>query len=265
MLNKVDEIKALDRMRKDLLQKRVTENESEKIWDDFEENKQNIEQKIHNDENESVLDKTENTDSEQVYEISNFDGGLVVEKQKKLLEKIHYSALKLKKEWKLDLYEKKLIEWLAIDSNYNEFNQMLSDLYFAMWKYNKSLTLLKKIIEKDPENHSAIRQLWEIYLIKFDFETAELLIEKAIDMKPSNPKYYISLVDIYYNTDRKKEAINIMEKIVRLRPTNANYIFTLWTLYEEIWDLDSAKKYYFRVMECEPSNEKAKKKLKDLS
>ena len=36
-------------------------------------------------------------------------------------------------------------------------------------------------------------------------------------------------------------------------------------LYEEIQDNDSAKKYYFRVLEQEPNNEKAKKKIQELS
>lgn len=56
-----------------------------------------------------------------------------------------------------------------------------------------------------------------------------------------------------------------MEKIVKLRPTNSNYALTLAELYEETQDKDSAKKYYFKVLEQEPNNEKAKKKIQELS
>ena len=73
------------------------------------------------------------------------------------------------------------------------------------------------------------------------------------------------MVAILYNTERKKDAIAVMEKIVKLRPTNSNYTLTLAELYEEIEDKDNAKKYYFRVLEQEPGNEKAKKKIQDLS
>jgi hypothetical protein len=41
-------------------------------------------------------------------------------------------------------------------------------------------------------------------------------------------------------------------------------MLTLADLYSEIDDLENAQKYYFRVLEHEPSNEKAKKKLKEL-
>jgi len=72
------------------------------------------------------------------------------------------------------------------------------------------------------------------------------------------------MVEIMYNTERKKDAIATMEKIVKLRPTKANYAFTLAELYEEIQDMDNAKKYYFKVLEQEPNHEKAKKKIQTI-
>ena len=185
-------------------------------------------------------------------------------KNKKLLEKIVYEALVLRKEGKFDEYEKKLIEWLALESTDKDLNKLLADYYFSVDNHKKALSLLKKIVEIDPKDHKAIWQIGEIYLSSGDFETAELLIEKAIVINPANPKYYVSMVELYYNTDRKPEAIQKLEQVVRLRPTNPGYMLTLADLYLEVDDLDNAKKYYFRVLEHEPSNEKAKKRLKDL-
>ena len=56
-----------------------------------------------------------------------------------------------------------------------------------------------------------------------------------------------------------------MEKIIRLRPTNTNYMLTIAELYEEVKDFQNAKKYYFNVLEYEPTNEKAKRRIKELS
>lgn len=185
-------------------------------------------------------------------------------KNKKLLEKIAYEALVLRKEGRLDDYEKKLIEWLALDPDDKDLNRLLADYYFGIDNHKKALSLLKKIVEVDPRDHKAIWQIGEIYLSSGDFETAEILIEKSIGINPANPKYYISMVELYYNTDRKHDAIKQLEHVVRLRPTNAGYILTLADLYHEVDDLENAQKYYFRVLEYEPSNEKAKKKLKEL-
>jgi tetratricopeptide (TPR) repeat protein len=142
---------------------------------------------------------------------------------------------------------------------------LLADFYFSIGNHKKALSLLKRIIENDPHDHKAIWQIGEIYLITGDFETAELLIEKAIAINPSNPKYYMSIVELLYNTERKREAVDVMEKVVKLRPTVPSYLLTLADLYNELGDVDNAKKNYFRVLEYEPSNEKAKKKLKHLS
>ena len=61
------------------------------------------------------------------------------------------------------------------------------------------------------------------------------------------------------------EAISCMEKVIKLRPTNTNYLFTLAMLYEEIGDIANAKKNYYTILEFEPSNDKAKKKLRQFT
>lgn len=188
-----------------------------------------------------------------------------IKKKKKELEKIVYQALVLRKEWKFDDYEKKIIEWLAIDPDDRDLNKLLADYYFNLWNHKKALSLLKKIVEADPTDHKAIWQIGEMYLISGDFETAELLVEKAISLNQSNPKYYISMVEILYNTDRKKYAVDVMEKVIKLRPTNTVYLLTLADLCLEIQNFDLAKKNYFRVLEYEPTNEKAKAKLRSLT
>ena len=263
MNQKVNNIKALEKMKNDLLKQSAKET--------AEENNISTEEVIISaifDNNQDAVEE-EKTPEElfatNAVEIEDTNNKTIQEKQKKLLDKIMYEANALKKEWKLEDYEKKLIEWLAIEPENLDLNKQLAELYFTIWNHKKALSLLEKIIEKDPEDHNAIWQIWEIYLITWDFETSELLIEKAINLKPNNPKYYISMVEIMYNTDRKKDAVEVMEKIVKLRPTNANYIMTLAELYDEIEDPDNAKKYYFRVLEQEPNNEKAKRKIQNLS
>lgn len=188
-----------------------------------------------------------------------------LKRKKREIEKIVYQALVLRKEGKLDEYEKKVIEWLAIDPDDRDLNKLLADFYFNLGNYKKALSLLKKIVELDPSDHKAIWQIGEMYLISGDFETAELLLDKAISLNQSNPKYYISMVEVYYNTDRKLEAVEVMDKVVKLRPTNTTYLLTLADLCFEIQDFATAKKNYFRVLEYEPTNEKAKAKLKSLT
>lgn len=264
---KFSDFKTLKKIKKEILEKNQEEQieiETETIKD-FGSEKTNIEpideikELITKPKNEVVIELEEEQEP-----LSEQDKNIIL-KQKKLLERIVYEALTLKKEWKIDEYEKKLIEWLAIEPSNLEITKQLAELYFTIWDHKKALSLSKKIIEEDPEDHNAIRQIWEIYLLTWDLKTSEILVEKAINLKPTNPKYYISMVEILYNTERKKEAIDCMEKIVKLRPTNTNYMMTLADLYEEIDESDNAKKYFFKILELEPSNEKAKRKIKNYA
>lgn len=74
----------------------------------------------------------------------------------------------------------------------------------------------------------------------------------------------MSLVEIKYNRGQKEEAANLMEKVIKLRPNNISYLQAIAKLYEEITDLQSAKKYYFKILELEPMNDKAKAKVQIL-
>lgn len=187
------------------------------------------------------------------------------EKNKKKLETILIEANILKNGGKFEQYEKKLIEGLAIDDESLEILKPLSELYFTLGNYKKALSLLKKVSEKDPNDHKAIWQIWEIYFMAGYNQTAELLVEKAINLKNDNPKYYLTMVEIFYNSNRSWEALAYMEKIVKLRPTNPKYLLATAELYEQVGDLDNAKKYYFNVLEYEQNNEKAKAKIREFT
>ncbi|MBB1557150.1 MAG: tetratricopeptide repeat protein [candidate division SR1 bacterium] len=201
--------------------------------------------------------KEENTESKSSTEDK--------EKNKKKLETILIEANILKNSGKFEQYEKKLIEGLAIDDESLEILKPLSELYFTLGNYKKALSLLKKVSEKDPNDHKAIWQIGEIYFMAGYNQTAELLVEKAINLKNDNPKYYLTMVEIFYNTNRSSEALAYMEKIVKLRPTNPKYLLATAELYEQVGDLDNAKKYYFNVLEYEQNNEKAKAKIREFT
>lgn len=261
---KVEEIRQLDSMKQSILYETAKEIEDDKQEEEVKNIFSVIEKEIVADIQEEVVVETPTvwqpvTTPEQ--ETVQKD---IAQRQKKLLEKIKYEALLSKEKGKIDEFEKKLVEGLAIDPENLEFHQMLADLYFTLGNYKKALTLLKKVIEIEPQDHKAIWQIGEIYLSKGEFETAELLIEKAIDMKPSNPKYHISMVEVYYNTNRKDQAIAALERVVKLRPANVPYLLALADLYFEMNDMENAQRYYFRVLEYEPSNTKAKAKLQKI-
>jgi Tfp pilus assembly protein PilF len=75
---------------------------------------------------------------------------------------------------------------------------MLADHYFSSGNNVKALTLLKKIVTVQTQNHKAIWQIGRIYQTQEKNDAAQLLIEKALEQKPDHPKYLISLVEVHY-------------------------------------------------------------------
>jgi len=142
---------------------------------------------------ESTDDNNEINNSEEIVTEKKLS-----EKEQKQFDDLRIDAISCKERGKLDLYEKKLIEALAIDPQNLEIIRMLGDHYFDTGKYIKALSLLKRVINEDPSNHKAVWQIGQIYLHDDQVETAKLLVEKAISLKDDNPRYYISLVEIHY-------------------------------------------------------------------
>lgn len=187
------------------------------------------------------------------------------ERDAQLLEGLKFEALSHKERGKLDLYEKKLIEWLALDSENYELMQLLGEHYFTSGNFIKALSLLKKVINNQADNHKVIWQIGQIYLSQGEQSTAKLLIEKAITLKDDNPKYHISMVEIHYENQDIKQAIRSMEKILKLRPTNIDYLLTIATLHEENAEPSKALSYYSKIIELDPMHEIAKKSIRRLS
>lgn len=215
---------------------------------------------------QSVFDEKKINEEKELNRELTLEERETILRNKKLMERILYEAFVFKKAGRFDDYEKKIIEWLAIEPEDKELNKLLAEYYFSLWNHKKALSLLKKIIDHDPRDHKAIWQIWEIYLLGQEYDVAEILIQKAISMNWNEPKYYASLVELMYNTDRKPDAVFILEQnLIKLRPNNLDYVITLADLCEELWEIQNAKKYYFRILEQDPSNEKIKRKLQKLT
>lgn len=216
-----------------------------------------------------VADDNALTDTEKTDRKTNDTVDTVLE-QKRIfkhqdhLNKLRTEALRAKEKGQIDIYEKKLIEWLSLEPQYPEFLKLLADHYFHTNHYKKALSLLKRLLDGDKKNHRAMRQMGEIYLSHGDVKTAEIMIEQAVKYQQNNPKYLYSLVDIKYNTGQVDDAIYLMERILKLRPTNIEYLIATAMLYEQNEDRDRARRYYATILEYDPDNHTAQHKLKEL-
>ncbi len=180
---------------------------------------------------------------------------------KRKVDRLLIEADRYKNKWDVSNYEKKLVESLSVVPDEPVVLDNLSDLYLNLWKDKKAFPLLKKLIQRDVNNHKAIWNLSKIYLNNSEIDTSLLLIEKAIELKSDNPRYWITKAEIVYNKDNLEDAIECAKSALKLRPENLMYIEGVAMLYEEIWDKTRAKKYRLRILDLEPNYEIAREKL----
>ena len=176
-------------------------------------------------------------------------------------EKLKSELEYLKKKQKWDTYESTLIEALAQDHDDTNILEYLADFYMMDNQPKKALSLYKKIIDQQPDNHVFIRKIAQNYIILQDLETAEVLLDNALSLHPKTPKYAMSLVEIYYKNNRMKDSISLMEDIVLWRWENLSYRNTLVGMYEEQWDYEKIVPAYEDMLLIDPTNITLKRKL----
>lgn len=89
---------------------------------------------------------------------------ILQDKHDKNLQKVKYEALLFKQRNDMAGYEKKLIEGLILDPDDVDIFRQLADFYITEGKYTKALSMFRKILTFDPNDHHALRQIGEIYI-----------------------------------------------------------------------------------------------------
>lgn len=190
---------------------------------------------------------------------------IVRDKFEKHIQKIRYDANILRQRNDILGYEKKLVEGLTVLPNDIDLEKQLADLYFHQGKYKKAQSLLKKIIAENPEDHNALRQMWEIATEdKQGNDDAFAYLQQAYTLCDDNPKYAYSLAQRHYDHEDLQAALPLLEKITKLRPKNIDYLVSLSHLQHKIGDREGAKNSILRALELDPINMTLKHYLKSL-
>ena len=161
----------------------------------------------------------------------------------------------------IDAIERKLVTWLALDPTDKDFNTRLADLYFWTQNNKKAMTLLKKNLDSNPDEHKILWQVAEIHIRQIEYQQAQIIIWQAIAKENNNPKYYMTQAEALYQTGDMSWATYAIQQAVKLRPNNKDYLLALADMYERIWEQSQAKQVYYRLFELDPLNVSVKEKI----
>lgn len=85
---------------------------------------------------------------------------------------------------------------------------------------DQSESILKDVIQKNPESLDAHRKLMGVYLQKRDYRNAILTMQAAITLSPEDPKLYIALAILYDHSGAYEYAIPILDEALELDSNN---------------------------------------------
>lgn len=107
---------------------------------------------------------------------------------------------------------------LDLDTNAAEGHLCLGTLYAGSGSYESAIAEFERVLEIEPTNDSAYRELGFAYERLNDLRRAEKTYQRAIDLRPAYWAGYNWLGAFYYNQARYEDAATQFQRVVDLAP-----------------------------------------------
>ncbi|MCK4528314.1 tetratricopeptide repeat protein [candidate division WOR-3 bacterium] len=134
-----------------------------------------------------------------------------------------------------------LEEILQEDSDYPDANRKMAFIeYYYYENFDKALRLIRKAINKEPEEKNNYPVLGDIYFANGKFVNAVEVYNKALEFDSTDSDLYYSIAKSYIKLNNKTEAKRFLEKAVRYNPYNLNANRILHLLYIEDEEYEKA-------------------------
>ncbi|HDQ00024.1 MAG TPA: tetratricopeptide repeat protein [bacterium] len=124
-----------------------------------------------------------------------------------------------------------------------------------MKNYPESVTVLKKLIKKNPDYAPAYNQLGYTYYMMGDYEQAVAMLQQYASMEPDQPNPFDSLGDMYRSLGDYQSAIQNYQQALEIKPDFYASIRNLGLTYLEIGDYQNAQITYDGFLKSEPPRE----------
>jgi tetratricopeptide (TPR) repeat protein len=125
---------------------------------------------------------------------------------------------------------------------------------------------LEKLLEAYPDFGLAHNDLGALYFGQGKKETALNHYEYAARLEPHNDTLQKNLADFYFiEAGRVEEALRIYTKLLKTDPTDTEILLIMAQICESLKKIKDAKVFYTKVLEVDPWNMAARKKIVELA
>ena len=121
----------------------------------------------------------------------------------------------------------------------------------------KAESVLKKLIQINPNHALAHKDLGVLYLIERLFSEAQEEFETAFKLEPENPTIIFEYANYFQAISEFTKADELYSKAVKLMPHNPNILLMYGLNRMKVNDFEQAKLYLQRVLAYQPKNHTA--------
>jgi len=181
---------------------------------------------------------------------------------------------------------------IAINPNERWYLNSLYDVYYETKEYSKSILIVLKLINFDPnmkedlvslymytkqhdkallllkemENISVLSKSMEFYKLKIqennsNTKTEQRELELAIEKNPKAEQYYIELMLLFSNNNQEEKAFEVAKKLAEELPNSEWAHVSLFKLYLDNNEVENAINSMFKVLGNKKFNDKIRHRM----
>lgn len=174
-----------------------------------------------------------------------------------------------------------ILQTIKLDSTQSKYYVGLSDVYFAQKQTDDSEEALEKAISLDSQNNEAYLKLAELYFHLRMYNECNATLDEALKMKNHNPKAHlirafvlkdqqdtvgcIRMLQLVIDQDPKEIkaflelgyihqlkhdpiAVTYYQNALAIDPKNEEILFNLALVYQDLGNIEEAKKQYDNIL-----------------
>ncbi len=137
---------------------------------------------------------------------------------------------------------------------------MLATCHFDLGEGEKSTELIAKAVELAPEDYNANMAAGQIFARNAQPANALPYLRKAVELDPSNSSAIRNLAQTYYDLGNTAESIATYEKAIKTTldtKAKADLHFNLGVLYNQVEDFDQAEDNFLFALDLNPEDVEA--------
>jgi serine/threonine-protein kinase len=120
-------------------------------------------------------------------------------------------------------------------------------------RYEEAVTTLSAVLERDPSNADAYRELGRAHEALGDYARAEATLRQAVTARPGDWNAYNSLGGFYFRRQRFADAATAFDRVVALTPDNARGYTNLGGAYLQLRQWEPAMRALEKATSLSPT------------